>query len=308
MSCSKKTPFTALSFLLFVCVAFLPTAQAQKILKVKGTRVIFSLRGLGGVQKGDILKISSDGYEAGKLRVVKKGSRSALGKIIEGSALVGDMVKVDKQQSPSLSDSSSDSDGRSRSSSRSSRGSGAGSGYYGSLGLGLMSFSIIETLNGDFEFDNMTGLNLKFSKIHDRGGWAVSLYYGSTTATFKQKTALNFTNINLDYLKVNFELMKAILAKGFYGKVGAGLATASLSATITGYGDYTLDLTGIDGVIGGGYQYLYQGWLFQLEGELGLSYYMSSKATVNSAGLTADDPGVIGQTVYGILFNVGHKF
>ncbi|MDH4467704.1 MAG: hypothetical protein QE271_06565 [Bacteriovoracaceae bacterium] len=280
---------------------------AQKITKVKGSQVIFSVKGLS-VSGGDILVISSDGYEAGKLKVVKVGSSAAIGKIIEGSALIGDKVKIDKKSSPSLD--SGDSYLSSNESSKGSRASNKKSGrskFYGAVGLGMLNFSTIETATGDFEFNAMTGINLKVAKMNSRGGWGASFYFGRTTAAFKQRSALIFNDIDFNYLRLNFDLMKALFTKGIYGRLGAGIASGSITATIQGYGNYTLDLTGVNGNAGLGYQYLSNNWFVQLEGEIGIAYYMSSKATA-PAGLTAASPGVIGQMVYGAIINVGHSF
>jgi hypothetical protein len=274
-------------------------SYAQKIVKVKGSQVIFTSKGLG-VSSGDVLIISSDGYEAGKIKVTKVGSASAIGKIIEGSALVGDKVKIDKKSTPSIDDSEA-TQGTSSSS------SGNKSGFYGALGVGLLNFTAIETATGNFEFDPMTGLNLKWAKMNSRGGWGVSLFYGKSTATFVQKASLVFNNIDFTFLRLNFELTKAIFTKGIYGRLGAGYASGAIAATIVGFGAYTLDLTGLNGAAALGYQYQTNGWLFQLEGEAGIAYYMTSKATA-PAGLTAASPGVIGQMAYGVLLNVGHKF
>jgi len=277
---------------------------AQKISKVKGNQVIFSTKSIK-VESGMILNITSDGYEAGKIKVVKVGSSSAIGKIIEGSALVGDKVKLDKNSSPSLSNDESSEDYGS-SPKRTSKRSGRGN-FYAALSLGVFNFSTIETATGDFEFDAMMGLGLRFAKISSKGGWGASFFFGNSTATFVQRSSLIFRDIKFNYLKLNFDLYRPLFTKGIYGKLSLGVASASITANIVTWGDYTLDLNGLNGAAGLGYQYTSGKWFLQLEGEIGLAYYMSSKATT-PAGLTAADPGVIGQMVYGGMVNVGHSF
>jgi hypothetical protein len=279
--------------------------MAQKITKVKGSQVIFSTRNLE-VDKGMILNISSDGYEAGKIKVTKVGSSSAIGKIIEGSALVGDKVKVDKKSSPSIGNDD-DSGEDYGSSPRKSKKRGGRSGLYGAVSINMLNFSTIETATGDFEFDAMPAIGIKFAKMNSKGGWGASFAFGNSTATFVQRSSLTFNDIKFNFLRLNFDMYKSLFTKGIYGKLGVGIASASITANIAGYGDYTLDLNGLNGLGGLGYQYTSGSWFFQLEGEIGLAYYMSSKAT-SPTGLTATDPGVIGQMVYGGTVTVGHSF
>lgn len=263
---------------------------AQKILKVKGNKVLISTKSID-VSVGDVLSVTSDGYEAGKVKVLTVKSSTAIGKIISGSALAGDKVKV-SESGGGDEDSSNDSEesgGLFSSSKKSSSGGTTSRGKWEVLaGYGLYMPSNISSEQGDYVLSGFSAMTLgaqyKMSpKTHLMAG--VQLVSG-TTKFESSATTLTITNPTVSGFNLFLNAHK-FFTPSLYWILGGHYTTLSFEDTLTSTatspttsGAHTLDLGGVGGQGGAGYRYNLKPIFLQFEGLAEFNFYLFNKTTL----------------------------
>jgi len=311
-------------------ILFISTVQAQKILKVRGNKVVISIKSIS-VNEDDILDVSSDGFAAGKIKIISVGGKTAIGKIIEGSALVGDVVgggsgesngskSSSSDFSNSESSSSSDDDfnpaGKSRGSKSkgSSRKSGGGEwAIY--AGLAFVMNGPISSEQGDYAQDALSGPQFKGEYKRGKSSYHFGLQLISGGATFQQKSSsIRITNIDISATNLFFH-KATFISKSFYWKMGGEFSMLTVDDTITITstnptitGKHSLDLKGLGGVGGIGYNLNFGNWVSQAEFLAQVDYYFSNSSTLPSSISQNFEVGSF--LTYGIQIglNLGYKF
>ncbi len=280
------------------------TSFAQKVLKVKGNKVVFSIRSLD-LSEGDELTITSDGFEAGKIKVLKVGSKSAIGKIVEGSALKGDAVTGGQKRSSSRSE-----DNDKRSTKRGSRNKSGGSGFSAHLGMTYSMLSNITSQQGDYTQDGQPGFLLMGEYRTGKNMYHFGLRYTSGGATFTSKqTGLVITNPDITTTNL-FARISNPFTPNFYFTYGGQFSMLSVEDHMqigAVSGTHTLDLKGLGGLGGVGYDFFLGSFIFKAESLFEINYYFMNSAK-EPAGSSDFDTGAF--MVYGLHFNfsVGYKF
>jgi hypothetical protein len=298
-------------FMFLVLMLQTGTIFAQKILKVQGNKVVISTRGLD-VSEGDVLTITSDGFEAGKVKILSVSSKTAVGKITEGSALKGDSVKGGGSKRSSKSDDEEDEDyGSSKKSkkSKSSR-SSKGSGFGAHVGFSYAMLSNIASQQGDYAQDGQTGIFLMGEYRTGKSIYHFGLRNTSGGATFTPKQAgLNITNIEISTTNI-FGRISNPINRNAYFTYGGQFSMVSVEDNMnTGLvsGAHTLDLKGLGGIGGVGYDFLLGSFVLKAEGLFEINYYFmnSSKVPGNASEF---DTGAFMTYGLHLNFSVGYKF
>lgn len=280
---------------------------AQKILKVQGNKLVISTKKLS-VEEGDVLTITSDGFEAGKVKILSVGSKTAIGKIVEGSALVGDSVKSGGSvKSNSSSDDSDDS--YSTSSKKSKKGKSGKGGFAAHLGFTYAMLSNITSQQGDYALDGQTGLFLMGEYRVGKSIYQFGLRRSSGDATFTSKdAALSITGAEMTATNL-FARIANPYTKNFYFTYGGQVSLVSVEDTMTwtSTGKHTLDLKGLGALGGAGYDFYIGSLILKAESLFEINYYFLNSSTVPGASSSFDSGAFM---IYGLHFNfsVGYKF
>jgi hypothetical protein len=300
-------PYVKIVFLILMT----STAFAQKIVKVKGNKLIFSTTKIS-VSEGDVLTISSDGFDAGKVKVLKVGSKAAVGKIIEGSALKGDMIQGASSKSGSSDSTESEEVVRSSSKkSKSQRSSLGASNWTVYLGYNMSMLSSITSQDGDYALDALTGINLKGEYRKGTRGYQLGIQSLSGSATFNSKVAsLTIKNADVSVLNLYGHYI-SYLSSGLFWKAGAHLATMSITDKMTlgtATGDHQLDLKGFGGIGGIGYNYYLGKFVLQAEAMGEMDVYMFNDSKLPSSINQNLEEGTF--ITYGVVLglNAGFRF
>lgn len=314
----------------FLIIGLQNSAFSQKVLKVKGNKLIFSTRSLD-VSEDDILPVTSDGFEAGKVKVLKVGDKTALAKIISGSVLVGDQVGTGNGSRSSSGDSSfsSESDDASWSpadsgSKRNSSSKYKSSRYNGPshwsvfLGYSNLMLADLSTQQGDFALDALTGILLKAENKTGNSSYQFGYQKLSANASFNSKVAaISISGTTVDANQLFFQFAN-YFNSNFYWTYGAEVSMVNIKDTITLNtgtpatsitGQHTLDLKGLGGIGGVGYNFIFaQNFIVQTEALAVLDYYFLNDSKLPAGANQDFKEGTF--LTYGLQFNisVGYKF
>lgn len=290
----------------FLLLIFSTTvAYSQKILRVQGNKVVISARGID-ISEGDVLSVTSDGFEAGKVKILSVNSKTAIGKITEGSALKGDSV----QTSGSSGRKSSKSSSSSGSSKGKNRSGSTGTGFGAHLGLSYAMLSNITSQQGDYTQDGQMGLFLMGEYRTGKSIYHFGLRTGAGDATFTAKVSnLVITNPEITTTNI-FARISNPISKNLYFTYGAQFSMVSVEdnmQTNLNNGAHTIDLKGLGALGGVGYDLILGSFILKAESLLEINYYFMNTSTV--PGESGDyDPNAF--MIYGIHFNfsVGYRF
>lgn len=302
----RNIQVTLIIFCTFIAFISRPVS-AQKILKVQGNKLVVSTKKIS-VEEGDVLTITSDGFEAGKVKILKVGSKTAIGKIIEGSALVGDSVKAPSSSSNSKSSNDNSEDYSSGNSGKKGKKSKGGSGYAAHIGFTYAMLSNITSQQGDYALDGQTGLFLMGEYKTGKKSYQFGLRRSSGSATFTTKdpsisiTGAEMTSTNL------FARIANPYTKNIYFTYGGQFSLVSVEDTMTwsSTGKHTLDLKGLGALGGAGYDFYIGSIILKAESIFEVNYYFLNSST--APGASSFDSGSF--MIYGLHFNfsVGYKF
>ncbi len=293
-------------FIILVFAFQSTTILAQKILKVQGNKVVISTRGID-VSEGDVLSVTSDGYEAGKVKILTVGSKTAVGKITEGSALKGDSVVASGGGSKKSSDDE-DEDAPKSSKRKKSR-SASGSGFGIHVGLGVSMLSSIASAQGDYTQDTQTGLFLMGEYRTGKSIYHFGLKNTSGSAEFTSKAAgLTITGAEVTTTNLFGRISNPIF-KNFYVSYGGQFSMVSVEDNMTsgsGSGAHTLDLMGLGGLAGVGYDLVFGSFVIKAESLVEINYYFMNSSKV--PGSSEFDTGAFMIYGLGINLSLGYRF
>lgn len=296
-------------FLLFVIsLSYNAEVLAKKVLKVQGNKVVISTKGLD-VSEGDELTITSDGFEAGKIKILSVSSKTAIGKITEGSALKGDAVTGSRSGGSRKSSRDEDEEDSTPRSSKGKKSRNVGKGFSAHVGMTYAMLSNITSQQGDYVLDGQPGLLLMGEYRTGKSIYHFGLRYSSGAATFTSKqTGLLITNPDVTATNL-FARISNPYTKNLYFTYGGQFSMLSVEDNMqigSNNGAHTLDLKGIGGLGGVGYDMFFGSFIFKAESLLEINYYFMNSSTV--PGSASFDTGAF--MVYGVHFNfsVGYKF
>ncbi|MCB9094670.1 MAG: porin family protein [Halobacteriovoraceae bacterium] len=269
-----------------------PLAFPNKIVKVKGNTVYFTRSGVKA-KKGRTLKVYADGYEVGKIKVIKVSGKYGIAKIVEGSVAKGDQVK---------------SGGGSRRGGKSSKGGSKSSGGGGMTfyaGLGFYIMGELEDSSGavaDFGNHNMISLGLDYA-FSDTFSLLALLNY-SISGTMSA-TNLDNTEFDSTVMEINTDVVYKFSGL-VYGRGGIGVTMMDYSGEYNG--TWNDSYTGFNFGVGGGLNFDFSKSL-NFRVDLGYRYikYLSTERSnpEESGSFSAD--GII-QSHTDLLLLVGYKF
>lgn len=296
-------------FFFVLCLSYLPNTWAQKVLKVQGNKVVISIKGLD-VSEGDVLTITSDGFEAGKIKILSISSKTAIGKITEGSALKGDAVQGGGGGSKRSSHSDDEESYDEKPSQKGKKNRNVGSGFSAHLGMTYAMLSNITSQQGDYALDGQLGFLLMGEYRTGKSVYHFGLRRSSGDATFTSKVAgLVITNPEVTATNL-FARISNPYTKSFYFTYGTQFSMLSVEDNMqigAANGAHTLDLKGIGGLGGVGYDIFLGPLILKAESLFEINYYFMNSAKVPSDSSDFDTGAFM---VYGLHFNfsVGYKF
>lgn len=304
-------------FIFFLFIFDTSTLFAQKILKVQGNKVVISTRGID-VSEGDVLAITSDGFEAGKVKILSVGSKTAIGKITEGSALKGDSIAAERSGSKKSSrgsneyedeDYSQDDSSSSKKSKRKSR-SSIGKGFGVHVGMTYAMLSNITSVQGDYALDGQPGFLLMGEYRTGKSIYHFGFNTTSGDATFTSKQAgLSITNAEVSSTNL-FGRISTPYTKNIYFTYGGQFSMVSVEDNMntgTANGTHKLDLKGLGGLGGLGYDLKFGSLILKAESLFEINYYFMNSSTVPGNSSEFDTGSFL---IYGLHLNftVGYKF
>lgn len=239
------------------------------------------------------------------------GSKTAVGKITEGSALKGDSVVASGSRS---SKKSSSNDNEEEDSPKTSRGKkikrSKGGGFGLHVGMTYAMLSNITSVQGDYTQDGQAGLFLMGEYRTGKSLYHFGLRYASGGAEFTSKqSGLVITDAKVNTTNL-FARISSPISRSLYATYGAQISMVSLEdhmVTTGASGAHTLDLKGLGGIGGFGYDIMLGSFVVKAESLLEINYYfMNSSKVPGSAG--EFDTGAF--MTYGLHLNlsVGYKF
>ncbi len=260
----------ALVLLLFL-LSLINIVSAQRVMKVKGSKVYFKKSGYS-VKVGEELIVLSSGTDAASIEVLKTKKNIAVGKIVNGTVKVGYQVQLRRKAK------------RSRHQKRKNKNYRTEMTIYGGLGFYLLGELEFED-DSKFDFNNHMVLPIGFEFFFS------PKLSGSLGLVYAFSGGGNPTNLtgtdewDTSYIEFNGDLIY-YFNEQFYGRGGFGYTIMNLSGTNEGdsnsalNGNFDFDISGFNFGLGGGIIVKFQKTM-DLKIDLGYRY-----ASLNSASLS----------------------
>jgi hypothetical protein len=270
-------------FLIFNLLLFANFSYARKVIKVKGSKVVFSKRGVSSSFVGKKVRVFADGYEVGVIKVITLKGKYGIGRIVEGAIGRGDVLKVKSSRKKRKKDSKG-------SSSSSKTASVNFKKYLPYVGLGYYSYSDLSGAEDGSTLTFSSGMVLSFGldwKFGDNFGLYPNLNYslGGTA----EAPALAFSDFDFSYWELNLDVYYDVNDR-YFVKLGFGFNFLGYTGEADG-GSFNDSYMGYSWGIGGGLRYpLSKKIVLRVEANYRSITYFSADLD-NPGGKQSGDPG-----------------